>query len=127
MELLVFSSLLIAMVSTASSYSSILSVSQSTWDTFNATISGRLHDGRPMFAPCFYVYNGTFQIPSRECLHLQRIKNNDHHISQHFGGYQYVCRPPEQPRPDPMSFRTEELINRRSTGPPVKQPAKVVR
>ena len=37
---------------------SVLSVSQSDWEAFNASVSGRLHNGVPLLAPCYRAFNG---------------------------------------------------------------------
>ena len=41
-----------------SSSGSVLSVSQSDWEAFNASVSGRLHNGVPLLAPCYKAFNG---------------------------------------------------------------------
>lgn len=67
---------------------SITSMSQSAWDAFNATVSGRLHNGEPMMAPCYLDYDGTFQIPNIvECSNLQNNRSDTVLVSDHFGGY----------------------------------------
>ncbi|KAL5359266.1 FAD-binding domain-containing protein [Aspergillus floccosus] len=64
---------------------SLLSVNQSTWDAFNQSIMGRLHDGQPMMAPCYLHYNGEIQTPNLEqCLGLQRNQLDSVFISDHF-------------------------------------------
>jgi hypothetical protein len=40
----------------------ISSVSKQDWDAFNASVDGRLHEGVPIFAPCYSVYNGESQV-----------------------------------------------------------------
>ncbi|KAL2858219.1 hypothetical protein BJX68DRAFT_278227 [Aspergillus pseudodeflectus] len=67
---------------------SISSVSKQDWDAFNASIHGRLHEGVPIFAPCYSVYNGESQIPdSTTCTTLQESRHDQFFISSHFGGY----------------------------------------
>jgi hypothetical protein len=46
----------------ASSSGSVLSVSQSDWQAFNASVSGRLHNGVPLLAPCYRTFNGKEQV-----------------------------------------------------------------
>lgn len=41
---------------------SVLSVSQSDWEAFNASVSGRLHNGAPLLAPCYKIFNGREQV-----------------------------------------------------------------
>ncbi|KAL2871959.1 uncharacterized protein BJX67DRAFT_376809 [Aspergillus lucknowensis] len=68
---------------------SVFSVTQSDWDAFNASVSGRLHDGVPMLASCYAVYNGESQEPDpRECDILQENRGNHLFVSDQFGGYQ---------------------------------------
>ncbi|KAL4890020.1 FAD-binding domain-containing protein [Aspergillus ambiguus] len=68
---------------------SLSSVNQSTWNAFSKSINGRLHNGRPMMAPCYLNYNGKSQIPDLgQCLKLQGSQLDSVFISDHFGGYQ---------------------------------------
>ncbi|KAL3470593.1 hypothetical protein BJX99DRAFT_267297 [Aspergillus californicus] len=68
---------------------SVLSVSQSAWDAFNGSVSGRLHDGLPMLAPCYYNYEGAEQTPETDvCSALQQHRSDHLFVSDHFGGYQ---------------------------------------
>ncbi|KAL4942348.1 hypothetical protein BDV06DRAFT_211930 [Aspergillus oleicola] len=68
---------------------SVLFVSQSDWDAFNVSVSGRLHDGVPMLAPCYGVYDGVEQKPDTEtCSTLQSNRHDHLFVSNHFGGYQ---------------------------------------
>ncbi|KAL2813870.1 FAD-binding domain-containing protein [Aspergillus granulosus] len=71
--------------------SSLSSVSESAWNTFNLSINGRLRNGEPLLAPCYTRYNGHFQRPDvQECAILQKNRTNGPFISDHFGGYQNV-------------------------------------
>ncbi|KAJ0413820.1 FAD-binding domain-containing protein [Aspergillus carlsbadensis] len=80
----------LTLTASAASRASIASVSQDKWDALNSTISGRLHNGQPMLAPCFYRYNGQSQRPSAECSAVQENKAASESIVEHVGGYQYV-------------------------------------
>ncbi|KAL4801828.1 hypothetical protein BDV18DRAFT_70148 [Aspergillus unguis] len=51
---------------------SIASIPQDVWTSFNASVSGHLHIGEPMLAPCYKKYNGETQSPNpAECTPLQ--------------------------------------------------------
>ncbi|KAL2800369.1 FAD-binding domain-containing protein [Aspergillus keveii] len=80
----------LAVTASAGSRASIASLNQEKWDAFNSTISGRLHNGQPMLAPCFYRYNGQSQRPGAECSTVQKNKGASESIVDYFGGYQYV-------------------------------------
>jgi hypothetical protein len=89
----------LAVTASAGSRASIASLNQEKWDAFNSTISGRLHNGQPMLAPCFYRYNGQSQRPGAECSTVQENKGASESIVDYFGGYQYVHRPSIPKRP----------------------------
>ena len=57
---------------------SVLSVSDSDWDAFNASVSGRLQVGVPMLAPCYTNYNGQQQVrySVRQWLELAVLTTN---------------------------------------------------
>lgn len=57
---------------------SVLSVSDSDWDAFNASVSGRLQVGVPMLAPCYTNYNGQQQVrySVRQWLGLAVLRTN---------------------------------------------------
>ncbi|KAJ0425698.1 hypothetical protein BJY00DRAFT_298348 [Aspergillus carlsbadensis] len=64
------------------------SVNKQDWDAFNASVNGRLHEGIPIFAPCYTVYNGGSQVPdATTCSTLQESRHDQSFISSHFGGY----------------------------------------
>lgn len=68
--------------------SSIASINQSTWNAFNATVSGHLHNGEPMMAPCYTDYDGVLKIPDvAECSILQNERSDTVSVSDYFGGY----------------------------------------
>ncbi|KAL4959597.1 uncharacterized protein BDV14DRAFT_184338 [Aspergillus stella-maris] len=75
--------------SSGSASAPVFSVTQSDWDAFNASVSGRLHDGIPMLSPCFADFNGVEQNPDTEaCSTIQSNRQNHTFISTHFSGYQ---------------------------------------
>lgn len=68
--------------------SSIASINQSTWNAFNATVSGHLHNGEPMMAPCYTDYDGVLKYPDvAECFVLQSARSDTVLVSDYFGGY----------------------------------------
>ncbi|KAF9890088.1 hypothetical protein FE257_006249 [Aspergillus nanangensis] len=68
---------------------SLLNVSQSSWNMFNASVSGHLHNGQPMMAPCYINYNGHIQrLDLGKCLSLEKNETDSIFIADHFGGYQ---------------------------------------
>lgn len=72
-------------------FTSILSINQSTWDAFNASISGHLFNGEPIMASCYTHYNGKLQVPDAEqCAILQRSRSDPVFVSDYFGGYMNV-------------------------------------
>ncbi|KKK21133.1 hypothetical protein P175DRAFT_0507165 [Aspergillus ochraceoroseus IBT 24754] len=67
---------------------SVGTVSDQDWDTFNASVSGRLYNGEPMLAPCYTNYNGEPQVPNlEECIVVQGKKGDPTFITGQFGGY----------------------------------------
>ncbi|KAL4924430.1 uncharacterized protein BDV17DRAFT_211283 [Aspergillus undulatus] len=67
----------------------MLSVSQLDWEVFNASVSGRLHDGIPMLAPCYGSYDGGEQTLNTETCSILQGNRQDHlFVSDQFGGYQ---------------------------------------
>ncbi|KAL2843126.1 hypothetical protein BJY01DRAFT_216075 [Aspergillus pseudoustus] len=74
--------------SALNSRASLLSVAQADWDAFNASVAGQLHDGIPMLAPCYTVYNGESQDPDPSaCTTLQESRHDLFFVSDNFGGY----------------------------------------
>ncbi|PYH88394.1 FAD-binding domain-containing protein [Aspergillus ellipticus CBS 707.79] len=68
---------------------SLQSVSQSKWDSFNQSVSGRVYDGEPFLAPCYNTYNGQLKMPDyEECTLLQSNRSQSVFISDYFGGYE---------------------------------------
>ncbi|KAL3438151.1 hypothetical protein BDV09DRAFT_206043 [Aspergillus tetrazonus] len=68
---------------------SVLSVSDSDWDAFNASVSGRLQVGVPMLAPCYTNYNGQQQdVDPEVCDALQQNRADHLFVTDQFGGYQ---------------------------------------
>ncbi|KAL2863989.1 uncharacterized protein BJX67DRAFT_362191 [Aspergillus lucknowensis] len=67
---------------------SIASITDSEWDAFNATVSGRLRNGEPMLAPCYTRYNGEAQEPDLEqCSVLQKDGGDLTYATGQFGMY----------------------------------------
>ncbi|KAL4940755.1 hypothetical protein BDV06DRAFT_213210 [Aspergillus oleicola] len=64
------------------------SINQSTWDAFNARVNGRLHNGEPMWAPCYRRVNGHTQRPDLgECAVLQENTGNATFSTAQFAGF----------------------------------------
>lgn len=73
------------------SFSSVLNVDQSQWDSLNQSVSGRLQNGEPMALPCFREVDGHAHTPNNSaCNTIQKKDMNELFITEHFGGYIYV-------------------------------------
>ncbi|KAL3479627.1 hypothetical protein BJX99DRAFT_267991 [Aspergillus californicus] len=67
---------------------SIASIPDAEWNRFNATVSGHLHNGEPMLAPCCTLYNGEPHTPDLErCAVVMNNGSNMTFATGQFGLY----------------------------------------
>ncbi|KAL4809499.1 hypothetical protein BDV18DRAFT_157254 [Aspergillus unguis] len=73
----------------AAGHNPVSAASQADWNTFNASISGRLYTGEPILAPCFAAFNGREQtVDTQQCEIIQKNRGDHAFVSSKFGGYQ---------------------------------------
>ncbi|KAL4876180.1 hypothetical protein BJY04DRAFT_231890 [Aspergillus karnatakaensis] len=64
------------------------SITDEQWSAFNETVSGNLHNGEPMLAPCYARYNGQVQKPDLgQCATVQAKGGDLNFATTQFGYY----------------------------------------
>ncbi|PYI17264.1 FAD-binding domain-containing protein [Aspergillus violaceofuscus CBS 115571] len=77
-----------AQPSNPQTWASLSSISTATWNAFNATVAGRLHEGTPMLSPCYpSSHDPTKPLHAAQCTAEQELLLNSTLASNEFPWY----------------------------------------
>ncbi|RAL15380.1 FAD-binding domain-containing protein [Aspergillus homomorphus CBS 101889] len=103
-------------------WTSLSSISQATWEAFNTTLSGRLHEGAPMMSSCYpSMNNPTEQQDPTQCAAEQSLLLNANLASNEFSWYSNfvwsACQTTGASCPIPASLATNSTCQQGSISP----------